>query len=69
MKGLTDNQANVLFALELHGGFWHKDCGWFWKNTSSTERVMGELEKKGQVTSRDWDGAHRLFQIVENPPF
>ncbi len=66
MKGLTDSQRIVLRVLVLHGGFWHKDCGWFWRNVSSTERVLAELEKKGEVNSEDFDGKHRLF--LARPP-
>lgn len=66
MKGLTDSQRIVLRMVVLHGGFWHKDCGWHWRNVSSTERVLAELERKGCVTSEDFDGKHRLY--LSNPP-
>lgn len=52
MRPLGDNQRHVLWNMISHDrtGVWYPGAGWYWKNTSTTIRIMDSLTKRGLVT-------------------
>lgn len=47
---LGRNQRSVLRSLAEHnGGEWSPGSGWYWKNPSTTERVLNSLVRRGLV--------------------
>lgn len=53
-RPLGDTQRHVLWSLVSHEsiGVWYPGSGWYWKNTSTTVRIMDSLEKRGLVVKR-----------------
>lgn len=49
MKGkIGKTQLNILESIDYHKG-WYPSCGWIWDNSSSTEKILNSLVRRGLV--------------------
>lgn len=63
---LGPTQEAMLVALELHGGFWHVNCGWLMGANSITTRLLDSLVARGLVTAQPFYKDLQLYRLVKD---
>lgn len=63
-RALGASQEALMVGLELHGGFWHPNCGWLFGTQSETIRVLDSLEARGLVYTQPWKGSVKLYRLT-----
>lgn len=49
LRSLGPRQRAALAALRLHGGAWHRGCGWTWLCASDLAATLDALARRGLV--------------------
>lgn len=67
VRPLGSTQQHVLWSMVSfdRNGIWFPGCGWYWKNNSTTTRIMYSLKRRGLVTEDDLTGPVPKFTITD----
>lgn len=63
-RPLGSTQKSFMKCMRKHK-FWSANCGWYWRNWSTTVSLLNGLIKRGLVRITDRDGKDPLYELTE----